>query len=535
MNRLLLLLLILSAAIGRIEADSGLPGEEVSGSEREVERSRERVIKEPALPRRGANWLAPSVEEQLSRDITLISLSKGAIFVPSFSEPRREPEVSIFNANGREAANGQSGSRILVDSGTYVVRYGSGTAGQQLSYTVEVAEGHTTVVPPTWSGLIVETLSRDGEYLDAQYEIIRLSTGESYGKGYGYKEERLQDIKSWILPPGVYRLGRVGDNLGSLTNYITVQVNPGEISLVELIYDTQGLEILSGGIKALQTRQRVGRNWSLGIRAGGLVNLFWKDEGTGSRSDGIIIATDARTRLRFDNSLYFGLSEIFLQSNFSKSGGKPLIVSSDILQARSTWVRRMNQWVGPYVRGQLETHFFPVKSPEETVYIVSPGENPDTLETITGGGFEFKPPLYPLRFTEGIGVNLELMSSTSLEFSTQLGVAARQHIFGGSYLATDNPRQFLIPSDLYEIGVENIINARLRLGSMLTVDFRSELFAPEGNPRDIELVEFTTDLRVLLTRNLEVGYLFRLKELVEQVDNPYRVDHNLLIRLSFNF
>ncbi len=510
-----------------------LPGEEVSGSERHIERSRGRILQEPVVPLRGSNWLAPSIEEQLTRDPTLIPLGKGALFLPSYSEPRREPEARILTTSGREIESGQTGSRILIDSGTYVVRYGSGTAGQQLSFTVNVAEGRATVVPPTWGGLIVETLNKDGEYLDAQYEIIRLSTGESYGKGYGLKEERLQDIKSWILPPGFYRLGRVGDNLGSLLNYITVQVNPGELSLVELVYDTRGEEILSGGIKALQTRQRVGRNWTLGIRAGGIVNVFSNEDETGSRKQGLIIATDLRTRLRYDNSLYFGLNEIFLQSDFLKNRNAPLVVSSDNLQLRSTWVRRLNQFVGPYVRGQMDTHFFPVKSQEDTVFIVSP--EGDTLETLPDGGFEFKPPFYPLRFTEGVGVNLELLTRNAVEFSTQLGVAARQQIFGDSYLATENPEVFQQSGDLFEIGVENIVNARIRLGSMFTADLRSELFAPEGNPGDIQLVDFTADLRLLLTRNLEVGYLYRLRESSSQVGGTYRQDHNLSARLSFNY
>src|SRR4051812_20038688 len=117
-----------------------LPGEDVSSGE--LEKSLEKVDLGGRQEKRSNYWLAPPVEEQLSRDRTLIPMGKGALFVPTFTEPRREPEVTVLNAKGRLLKSGQTGERILLDSGTYSIRFGSGTSSQQIPVKVTIDEGH---------------------------------------------------------------------------------------------------------------------------------------------------------------------------------------------------------------------------------------------------------------------------------------------------------------------------------------------------------------------------------------------------------
>src|SRR5690606_33526911 len=113
-----LLFLSLAASLPVRGAQLGdLPGEDVSSSGGEVEKSQSKVTPTATQARRAENWLAPGVNEQLSRDRILIPLGKGALFVPTYSEPRREPEVSAIDARGKLARTGQTGERILLDSG----------------------------------------------------------------------------------------------------------------------------------------------------------------------------------------------------------------------------------------------------------------------------------------------------------------------------------------------------------------------------------------------------------------------------------
>jgi hypothetical protein len=513
-----------------------LPGEDVTSGE--VRKAEERARAE-APARRNNNWLAVPVEEQLARERTLIPMGKGAIFVPSYTEPRREPEVTVYTLGGRLVKNGSTGQRILVDSGLYTVRLGSGTTAQQISADVRVEEGHTTVVPPEWSGLLAETLTPDGSYLESQYEVIRVDKGTNYGKGRGLPEERLQDIRAWLLPPGLYRISKPGEGFNSLRNYITVQLNPGELTQIELIFDKASGDLIAGGVKALNARVKVGSNWTLGIRAGGNVNLSRVTDETAARKEAALVSDDLRMRLQYDDALYLGTTELFLQDNFSKERHRRLSVTSDIAELRTTWIRRLLPWLGPYVRTILSTHLFDNKPTADSVQMVvgsrdSSGVQVPVISKIEGGSLVIQPSFDPLNLQEGAGVNTELVSKYYLEANSQLGIAAIQNLVDYSYV-TNSSNQYLRTFSSYEIGVEGNLYGTLRLGSDMTLDLRLELFAPNSNLYRLRLQDLTADFRFFLSRNIEIGYLYQVKEVTVPSKERFPSSHNLSLRLSFNY
>jgi hypothetical protein len=515
-----------------------LPGEDVSTTE--VAQSQDKILNSGQKEKRGNNWLAPAVEEQLARDRALIPLGKGAVFVPTYSEPRREPEISVFSPSGKLVKNGQTGERILLDSGSYSLKIGSGTLVQQIRVDVAVEEGHTTVVPADWGGLIVETLTGEGAYIDGQYEVIRMEKWIIYGKGHGLKEERLQDIKTWLLPPGLYRISKPGEGFNSLRNYITVQINPGELSQVEVIYDKEiGGDIISGGLKSLNARLKVGRNWTYGLRAGGNINLTRKTDDANVRNEGMQVFSDLRMKAIFDNIQYLGTTDLLLQDNFSKERGRRFNVTSDLAELRTNWIRRLNNWLGPYIRAKVDTHIFPRKAETDTVVIVETVDSSGIpvkriVSRDTSGDFLVAPSFDPINLGEGIGVNVEFISKYYLEATAQLGMAARQSLVDYSYLAQTGV-EYTRSEDTYEIGAEATLNGTLRLGSQMALDLRMELFAPNADPSRLRLDDLTADFRFFLSRNLEVGYLYQVQETNKKAKNRFPSTHSLSLRLSFNY
>jgi hypothetical protein len=521
------------AAAGLLE---GLPGREVTATPRIAETQAEGETDEDTIG--GVNWLSRPVHLQLSRDPALVTLGKGAVFVPTYSEGRREPEVAVYRG-GNEVATGQTGTRILLDSGTFDVRFGSGPAGRRLRSSVRIEEGHTTTVPPTWGGLIVETLSETGEYISAgeggQYDLIRMDPGTSYGRGQGYTEERLQDIEVWILPPGLYRISRVGEGFNSLRNYITVQVNAGELHTVEAVFNEAG-NLIAGGSKSLDARTRVGQYWKFGLRAGGNASFIRSVDEADASEQNYSFSTDMRLRARYEREDFFGINELFIQNSFAKNDGEPLIATADYLQLRTTWVRRLNNWIGPYVRGQVTTHLFPSEVAADTISIIqATPAGPDTVQYTTDGQFEYQPSFFPLLFAEGAGVNVEWLSRYSLEISTQSGLAARQQFSRGDYLARTRTLFERQSSFVYSVGAEAVLNGRLRLSSQFILDLRAEVFAENANPEELQLENLEADLRFFLTRNIEIGYLYQVRETLENVANRFPTTHSVSLRLSFNY
>jgi hypothetical protein len=158
----------------------------------------------------------------------------------------------------------------------------------------------------------------------------------------------------------------------------------------------------------------------------------------------------------------------------------------------------------------------------------------DTLGIEMGPDFEIEPSFFPIRLAEGAGANLEILSTYPAEVTTQVGVAARQKLSRGEYLAR-SANTFERSSSDFEIGVEALLNARFRLGTQLTLDLRTEIFAPNADFGETRLDDLEADLRFYLSRNLEIGYLFRIRETLEAVANRYPSSHSVSMRLSFNY
>jgi len=513
----------------------GLPGEEVVTRPSVQGSPQARPARPEADSVTGANWLAPPVHEQLARDPVLIALGKGALFVPTYSEPRREPDIAILDKEGDLVATGQTGRRILLDAGEYEVRFGSGVSARRLKTTVRVDEGRTTTVAPTWGGLLVETLTENGEYIDGQYDLVRMEDWINYGRGQGYTEERLQDIDVWILEPGLYRVSKVGEGYNSLRNYITVQINPGELHAVEVVFDETGANLIAGGIKSLNTRARVGQYWTYGLRAGGNASFIREIDQADLRAQSVLFSTDMRLRARYDRAAFFGITELFLQNSFLKQDDEPLRTTQDDIQLRSTWVRRLNNWIGPYVRGQVSSHLFPREVNLDTVYVQRTLADSVLIDTVaTGGTFVTQPSFYPLSLAEGVGVNIEWLSLYQVELSTQTGLAARQEISRGDYLARTSSTYELAQS-VYTVGAEGVLNGKLRLSSQFTLDLRAEVFSEDAQIQNFRLENLEADFRFFLTRNIELGYLFQMRELADNVENPFPRKHSVSLRLSFNY
>jgi len=126
-----------------------IPGEEITESETALIKS-EKQVTEIATPviKQKPRWAAPSLNEQLARDKTLIGLGYGALFIPSFTESRLEPDVLVYKSGGGKLTPGNSGQRILLQEGSYLIRIGSGNLDQKIKYLVNINESKTTIVKP---------------------------------------------------------------------------------------------------------------------------------------------------------------------------------------------------------------------------------------------------------------------------------------------------------------------------------------------------------------------------------------------------
>jgi len=548
--RILFFILILSQAFAVPPPD--LPGIEVTDSEMALEQSKKLVQKQSAERvnlYENKGWTAPSLEEQLNQDEAFIGMGQGAIFVPCFTESRLEPDYKAVKTDSLSKENmgrewtGKPGSRLSVPYGDYTVTIGSGTEDKRMEYRVKVDEGKTTTIFPEWGGLVINTINEDGEFITESYEIFAVGNGESYGKGFGLSQERLNDVTTWILPSKVYRISRSGENASSILNYITVQVNPGELSHVELVFQDSTGRLIAGGVHKMRINTSKNSHWTYGLRLGGSANYTTLITADGQKSDVWNALGDIRLRMIYNHPKLFWLTELYTRQNMQwlneEQQESKWNVAQDLLQFQSSIVYRLFEWIGPYTRVNLKTNVFPEYYYTDTTTYRT--RKNDTIP-LNKGRIRTSSSFDPLRIGEGVGLNLRPIISNTADVSAQTGFAARQTIRRNLLIPINNARTLFINANdnIYEYGWENSLNIRFSFLRFFTLDLIGEIFFPNAKISDYRIDELSADLRIAITRFLELSYQQQLYDRMttegeEAKGERFQSLNTIQLRLYVNF
>jgi len=522
-----------------------LPGVEITDSEIALEQSKKLV---QVLHSGSGNiyenkgWSAPDLESQLNQDEVFIGMGQGAIFVPRFTESRLEPEFKAVKIDSLSKENrewiGKPGMRLVVPYGTYMVIMGSGGVDNRFGYEVIVEEGKTTLVPPQWGGLVINTINEDGEFVSENYEVFEVYSGKSYGRGFGLTQERLNDIKTWILPPQIYRISRSGENASSILNYITVQVNPGELSYVELVFEESTGRLVAGGVHKMRINAAKNSYWTYGLRLGGSASYTTLLTANEQKSSAWNALGDLRLRALYNRTKIFWLTELYTRQNMQwlneENKESQWSVAQDLLQFQSSVVYRIFDWMGPYMRVNTKTHIFP-----EYYWI----NETDTLDLPKGEKIRISSSFDPLRIGEGVGLNLQPVVSNATDISAQTGFAARQTIRRKILIPSNKEKTgFIIATnESYDYGWENSVNVRLSFLRFFTLDLLGEIFFQNAKIKNYRIEELSADLRFSLTRYLELSYQQqlhdRMAEGLEEAKGEARFEslNTVQLRLYVNF
>jgi hypothetical protein len=461
-----------------------------------------------------SGWKAPHPLIQMSEDPTLLGVGGGGIFVPTMTESRLEPEFTLRSTQGGSSVRGKTSVRVAAEPGDYILEMGMiGQDKPKIRIPIQVNVGKTTLVPIQWSGLLIETLDAEGEYIAESYEIIDLKTNNSLGRGYGQTDERLQNLRPWILPPGLYRIQKTGSALGGTKDFITVQLNAGELTTVEAVFENLGGDLISGGVRPEGTTSLRQRFWRHNLSLGGTLGWEKKELVDGNEKELFTVLGDARWRSRLDHPKWFSQNEARIRTTLRKEDQGRLIATTDDVLARMLWVRRVTPWIGPYARLRFNTHFvetlLPIDEGDTLTLMESTGERlligPDTLRT--------RPPLNPILLAEGLGISVDLLRFASAELSVQGGVAARQLWQDSVWVPNDvNSTKWKLGTDIQTLGSEFSADMRLRLPWRFAVDLQGDLFLPDFDPDRMVLEELSADLRFGLSRFAELSYLWELED-----------------------
>ncbi len=487
------------------------------------------------------DWISGTLQDQLDADPTLVPFGKGALFVPTMTSGFDEPPVSVWLGETL-AAEGTTGSRVVLIPGTYEVRIGSGSGdGERITIQATVRERQTTVVPVSWAGLQVHVIDPQATSLRASYEIIRVDDREYVGIGFGVDELAGEPLSTWILKPGLYKIVRVGETYRARRDFSTVRIERGRLTHFLLVIDEESGDFVGGGEvpESELFRPRDGFFGSLVL--GGDVSFSTRNNSIGL-PDGISfnVRGFADGRLSFEIAGAPLLLQLQLEEQQTKTPNLPFQNSNDRLKLDALYVYPLEPWIGPYVRAGGETNLFAVNAQFESEQTFRAVALDGRSVTTTADSFRLRPPVGLTRLKEGIGLHLRVFKSVLGEASLRAGAGARHSITNDLYAlgsgegtpADPSPGVLdyvQLPSN-NQVGIEASAAIALRLSRYVLINLDFDGLMPFDDPSAL-IADVEGSISLKLTSFASVNYVVRVRQDPALAPDP-AIEQDIRLRLS---
>ena len=426
---------------------------------------------------------------QLLADDTPMPAGKGAIFLPALSDSDAEPAVAVYRG-GELVGEGQAGRRVVVESGLYRVRFGSGARAQQLSVEVSVEEGRVTAVEPSWAALAVRVVDDRFIPFRGAYELISAGDREEFGIGFGADEEQGEQLRIWVLEPGLYKVIQSGGTYRDRTNFATVFLEPGKLTRFVLVQDKESGDFRGAGVLAEEDEVgRVAGDWSSQAVVDGDFKLSNTDE-AGVDGWNIDLGFYLDAMVRYLDEPHFFLTRLELEEGVLRTASSDRFEPTvDRLYLHSIYIYQLSRWFGPYARAGLETKILPrFKSFDAPTTLDVVDEAGNTVETLEDADLvKLGSPFSPLQVKEGLGGNLRLLRTLAFDLDVRVGVGARQYWANGERVYEPEGNRIKRVSDYQLEGFEGAVVGIARISRWVILGTELDGLVPFRQPENTVL------------------------------------------------
>ncbi|MEZ4322363.1 MAG: hypothetical protein R3F61_33125 [Myxococcota bacterium] len=490
-------------------------------------------------------WLQPPPEEQLAADGTEIPLGKGAVFVPCLTTPSSEPPVILVSPD--DVRDIPTGERVLVEPGTYTVIVSPGSPGQGVGQAIEVREGETTLVPVKWGALSINVTDDRRVPFRGQYDLIAAQNRETIGTGFGADTLQGEQLMTWLLEPGIYRIVKPGANYRQLKNYATVYVPESGLVRYRLVIDQQTGDFLGAGI-LLPGEFGAGldkdRRWVQTLVIGADGSLVQSTNLVGVTNQTVVagnVFVDHQIGYHKDDHHFTALLQAEEGATSIRPQGAtplPVLKTRDRIRADLLYNFFARENFGPYARAGAETRAFAtnVLATEDTTFNIARLDG--TTNTIQLGAnevFRIADSWAPSTIREGAGLNYRAVNSRWVTFNFRLGLGLRQNLFQGAFLLEDDRSTDAIEykevGNLIQEGVEATVVVTARLPGWAVYATQLEMFSDFQTFQRPSL-EWRNTVTLRLTRLMSLNYFANLDFFPLVVDNV-QFEHSVVLRASW--
>jgi len=472
----------------------------------------------------------------MDMDKTLVPMARGAVFVPCMSDPLFEPPYALMKG-GTIIATAPVGQRIVARPGMYTVEFGSGARQDRVTRPVEIRDGKTTLVVPDWSGLQVQVVDENSVPFRGLYELIALPSMENLGVGHGAQVEQGENVRTWIMEPGLYMLLKVGESYQARRNFFTVRLRPGVLEQVVVVMDEQTGDLLGAGEMSVYSQGATpGR---LGLT---LVGLVGAGASLTSQSNvtGIADATELTPQIfldilmQYNRRRHYTYGRLASEGAFTQRDWGRFQKTVDFLRLDLLYAYRLRPWMGPYIRAGLETTLFPGH-----MYFSSPTDvrTPDGKIHADLDQFRVSPMLMPLTTKSGLGLRFNTLPSPWGSLWALTGVGGRYTFAESVFVDRDDKETPGVEvgelGSFWSYGMEGSLVGQLILSRWVVANSEVEVFAPFDS-LDRPTLRWDNNLSFRITSFISTNYIYRMKY-EPTINDGLQHDHQVQLRFSYRF
>jgi hypothetical protein len=494
-----------------------------------------------ALSAKYSTWLAIPPQDQLTSESADDQLGFGRLFVPVMTESEWEPFIKIYNSSDMTVSDEyRPGKSIFLKPGKYTMVFGSSSDPvDMVQKHFNIFEHQTTVVEPDWSALIVSVINEDMEQVRYGYEIMHMESGISVGTKYSKDESSFNDINStWILPPGKYKIVRLGENFNTITNFSTFELNRGELTeMTVVINDVQNF-IGAGEIGLLDNFDKRRKAWRNILNLKGSVTLrSYNDENIEENRTDITTVGKVDNKFIYDlKPYYFNFRQLLNEEFERKEDIGEFRISRDELRFTSTGIYYFTDVFGLYGEINLDTKIFSDNYYDIEGNILKLDKSGDSLLISGEDKFKLSQSFSPLNLEESVGLNFTFVKSSESELYLRAGFGFKQNFNNDVYrysseLSSDSLFAFTEQKNLYSNGLVFRAGADFNFTNNITYISTASLFYNLEEDQNYNL-RWENDLLFKIFKYVSLDYNFILQYDHEAEQANYMIYDN---RIALEF
>jgi hypothetical protein len=494
----------------------------------------------PAPGERPETWDSPPPREQLELDGTLIPPGKGAVFVPSMTDPRLEPPWLVVR-DGSILQTVAPGRRAILDPGIYEIRLGSGVMAERFRRRVLVKEGLTTVVPATWSAVVIQVVDERSTPFRGSYELLRLPERRNLGMGLGADVELGEEVRTWILEPGAYLLIRAGGSPQARRDFYSFRVLPGEQVNLSLVMSREDGSFLGAGqVEPVGSKSLLPKDWRIHLVLGADAEFNRRSDMVGFPSgNGFTLGGYFDFLAQYKPLKHYLYLRLKLEEKQIKVPSQPFQKDLDEVKLDALYVYRVLPWLGPYVRVGAATSLFPgttyLDEATEVREVDANGAPIGSLGTHKGQ-YQLSPSLSPSELKAGAGLGFLVTGSYWFDANIRVGIGGRALYTRGLLTAsafTDTPRRLDVRrrGNAYQVGAEATFVGSLRITRWVLATTELDVLEPFSDWAH-PIIDWDSNVGIRLASFVSVNYIFRLVDDRDRSDR-LQTEHRVLLRFSW--